>query len=64
MRAYIKTKYDNLYSRGGVRIPVDKAPDAQIIAVYYSMMKRDTAKAMQKNVTHTLKKDKQYMFNF
>lgn len=64
MRAWIKTKYTHLYAKGGVRVPVDKAPDAQIIATYHSMQRRETAKAMKGNVTHTLKKDKQYEFNF
>lgn len=64
MRAYIKTKYEYLYAQGGVRIPVDKAPDAQIAAVYYSMQRRETAKAMKKNVSIVKGKDKQYTFNF
>ena len=64
MREYIKAKYTKIYSRGGAKIPVDKAPDAQIVALYHSMKNREYAKALKDNVKHTVNKDKQYEFNF
>ena len=64
MRSYVGSKYDRLYSRGGSKVPVQKAPDAQIIAVYKSLKSREAAKKMKENVSHVINRNKQYVFNF
>jgi hypothetical protein len=62
MRAWIKKRYSHLNGRNG-RVPVEKCPDAQIIATYYSMSNREIATAASKNVSR-VNKNKQHVFNF
>ena len=64
MRSYVSVQYKYLYVQGGAKVPTSKAPDAQIIAVYYSLKRRETAKSMKENVTHVVDRNKQYVFNF
>ena len=65
MRAWIKSKYPEGYinGKGGNRVHVDKAPHPQVIAAYYSMARRECKKKALRGTT-TLRRDKQYTFNF
>ena len=63
MRAWVKSRYTHLYGRGGVRVPIERCPNSQVMAAYYSMSKRETAKAMRKSVSH-VNKNKQHVFDF
>jgi len=63
MRAWIKKRYSHINGRGGTRISVDMASDAQIIATYHSMMRREQQVASSVK-TPKVKKETQLEFNF
>jgi len=61
MRSFVKSKYDRLYSRGGAKVSVDKAPDAQIVATYHSIKAQEHRVAERAKAT-TYVSNKQYVW--
>jgi hypothetical protein len=55
-----KHGYTHMYGKGGVRIPVDKLPDKQLVACYYRMLNKNT----KPKPLYKVEKGGQVAFNF